>query len=128
MIDRRSSSRVLPAGHVLNAASVAQSCTLSASVQIVAGRANLSSSSSSLFSSSEMGQSRARTRRRTMTIWLRLCRAALYRRVLLCHTLGNAGAWHRSDALPNTTRRPAGRPAGTADWKPALRSCPRGTL
>src|SRR6185295_114087 len=47
------------------------------------------------------------TRRRTEReqIWLRLGRAALYRRVLLCQTLGNAGAWDRSDALPNTIRR-----------------------
>ena len=45
---------------------------LSVSVQIVAGRANLSSSSPSSFWSSEMGQSTARTRRRTMTIGLRL--------------------------------------------------------
>src|SRR5205807_10617250 len=80
-------------------APVAQTCSLSVSVQIVTGRVNLSSSSSSSFSSSEMGRSRTRTRRRTRTIWLRLGHAALYRRFLTCH-LPPA-----SNVLPITNRR-----------------------
>ena len=36
---------------------------------------------------------------------LRLRRAALYRRVALSQALGEADAWNRSDAPPNTIRR-----------------------
>ena len=42
---------------------------------------------------------------RAALLGLRLCRAALYRRVTLCEALGNAVVWDQSYALPNTIRR-----------------------
>ena len=42
---------------------------------------------------------------RPALLWLRLRRAALYRRVALCEASGKAHVWVRSDGLPNKIRR-----------------------
>src|SRR5882724_9174881 len=109
---------------------VAQSCTLSVSVQIVAGRDDFAERGcvrSTSRSASEPPEVPVLHQRlvwclpaaagpadTAALLWLRLCRAATYRRVALCQTLGDSAAWDRSYALPNTIRRPACRQAGTA--------------
>jgi hypothetical protein len=122
--------------------SVAQSCTLSVSVQIVAGRddfaerGSVSRSTSVATDALDLSKrwvaGKAPAGHRPALLWLRLRRAVLYRRVALCKPLETADAWDRSDALPTASRRygrlkicttnlaPAARhPAGT---KPARRS------
>jgi hypothetical protein len=97
-----------PTGYVF---SVAQSCTLSVSVRIVAGRANFP----------ERGCGRS-TSRSTVVIpsatrcgwvfdlsrapfWLRLRRTLPYRGFVICVASQRANAWNRSDTLPNIIRR-----------------------
>jgi hypothetical protein len=94
---------------------VAQTCTLSVSIPIVAGRDDLvergSVSRSTLIATHALDLSKRWTAgkapagHRPALLWLRPRRAGLYRRVALCQTSGNHGAWDRSDALPITNRR-----------------------
>jgi len=60
---------------------------------------------------------------RPPVLWLRLRRAALYRRVALCEALGNSGLWYRSRAPPTASRR-YGRLKICATTEPPRRANP----
>src|SRR6266487_2092076 len=91
------------------AAPVAQTCSLSVSVQIVAGRDDFAERGSvsrstlkaidALDLSKRWADGKAAAGHRPALFWLRLCRATLYRRFLTCH-LSPA-----SNVLPITNRR-----------------------
>src|SRR6266571_8328226 len=86
---------------------VPQSCALSVSPEIVAAREDFFDHGWTRINTDEDRLSLIRVHPCSSvvgTYWLRLGRAAQYRRVALCQTLGNSGAWDRSDALPNTIR------------------------
>ena len=99
------------------AAPVAQTtpCTLSLSVQTVAGRDDIAERGSVSRSTLRATDARDFSKRRAAgqapaghrpaLLWLRLRRAGPYRRVALCQRSANHGAWDRSDALPITNRR-----------------------
>src|SRR2546430_1512206 len=82
---------------------VAQSCTLSVSVEIVAGRDDFaergSVSRSTLGATAALDLSKHRAAgnapagHRPALLWLRLRRALPYRRVVLCGALGNSDGW-----------------------------------
>src|SRR6266550_3150551 len=91
---------------------VAQSCTLSVSLGIVAR------SDDSLCRTTNIQQPTSNSQGCSARsigcwafdvgcwmFWLRLRRAALYRRVELCQALGNADARDRSRSLPTASRR-----------------------
>ena len=99
-----------PAEYVFSvlAAPVAQTCSLSVSPEIVAAREAFFNHGWTRINTDEDRLSLIRVHPCSSvvgTYWLRLCRAVLYRRVALCQTLRNHGAWDRSDALPITNRR-----------------------
>src|SRR5947207_15816866 len=94
---------------------MAQSCTLSVSVQIVAGRDDFAERGSvsrstlratdALDLSKRWAAGQALAGHRPALLWLRLRRAGPYRRVPLCRASQGLNSWDRSDTLPNTIRR-----------------------
>src|SRR5688572_23777315 len=88
---------------------VAQTCSLSVSLEIVAAREDF------FLTTDGHGLTRMKTPFLLSVsirvhpwldhFWLRLRRAALYRRVALCQTSAHHGACEQSDALPITKRR-----------------------
>ena len=103
----------------------AQSCTLSVSGEIVAGRddfrdapgdavAQVSKPAVSPTSKSavrrsldglRIGKSATQQTWKSALLWLRLCRAALYRKIAFCGRSASASALELLDALPITNRR-----------------------
>src|SRR2546426_11095596 len=87
---------------------VAQTASLSVSPEIVAAREDFFNHGWTRINTDEDGFSLIRVHRCSSVVgsyWLRLRRAALYRRGALCQPLGNAAAWDRSNALPTASRR-----------------------
>ena len=87
---------------------VAQSCTLSVSPEIVAAREDFFNYGWTRINTDEDGRSPIRVYPCSSVVgsyWLWLRRAAQYRRFVICFASQRANAWDRSDTLPNIIRR-----------------------
>src|SRR6266542_2996319 len=84
--------------------SVAQICNLLVSPEITARRDDFFGARTALSACSSVVSSDWRTRLSAL-LWLRFCRAALYRRIAFCGTSASVSALESSDALPIANRR-----------------------
>jgi len=108
---------VVPASHLFTLLETlaARTCNLSVSVEIVASRDDFAERGSvsrsrlgataALDLSKRWAADKAPAGHGPALLWLRLRRAALYRRVALCQTLRDDYAWDGSKTLPIINRR-----------------------